>query len=101
MYGTDVKLNFDPASTFARDLQRLYGDGMVVFHDDLGGNVIGLLFNPSNRQPRAFKPFLGYSTKPVQSQSELVEVNREAVLAEIARMGEGLVERIERGSALV
>lgn len=90
---------------------------MVVFHDELGGDVIGLLFNPGNQGRRAFKPFLGYNTKPVgndsddartggkqgkgkqEDRSELVEVNREAVLAEIARIGEGLIERMERGSA--
>lgn len=58
--------------------------------------MIGVLFNPSFDQPRAFKPILGYNSMPVKTGSELVEVNRDAVVGEIARLGEGLIERIER-----
>lgn len=91
---------------------------------------MGLLWNPTKDGPRAFKPFLGYSTQPVKSnvssfgtgnhsylvrnpenqmcdtgadadlQSELVQINKDAILAEISRMGEGLIEKIERGKVI-
>jgi U3 small nucleolar RNA-associated protein 22 len=36
----------------------------------------------------------------VQSDSALVELDTEGVVAEITRMGEGLVEKVERGMGI-
>jgi U3 small nucleolar RNA-associated protein 22 len=84
-----------------------------VFYDRHGGSVVGLLWNPEKEQPRNLKAFLPYSTKPTEGevsrcqksslceigtdyQAALVVVNKEAVLGEIARLGSGIVDRIEK-----
>ena len=87
-YGEEVRIAFDPALSFARDIQvsltavkccasymnadqmfqRLYGDALLVFHDRHGGNIIGLLWNPEKSVARSFKPFLGCSTQPAGSE---------------------------------
>lgn len=110
VYGPDVRPGFDPIESFVADLERLYGDALLFFHDRHGGTVIGGIWNPIKEQSRNLKALLGYSTKPTGSevslqygtgyagaewQSGLVAVNKAAVLAEIARLGEGLVERIQ------
>jgi U3 small nucleolar RNA-associated protein 22 len=97
-------------------VQRLYGHQIVFFHDKLGGTVVGGLWNPSILQHRTFKPFLGYSTKPVVGDetkvsvcpavsiradvfypqvSSMVEANKAGILAEIKRLGEGIVSSVE------
>jgi len=93
-------------------VQRLYGDSILVFFDVYGGSVIGLLWNPAKFTPRSLKPFLGYNAKPAQTKTEVsswsfvgfpfannqaahVEMDKMAVLAEITRMGQGLIERVD------
>ncbi|RXK39464.1 hypothetical protein M231_03297 [Tremella mesenterica] len=95
VYGSELRLGFDPMSEFVKDIQRLYGDTLLVFHDPHGGTVIACVWNPIKEQPRSLKPLLGYSTKPIVS-STLVTINKEAIIAEISRLGQGLIERIER-----
>lgn len=72
----------------------MYGDTILVFHDVNGGDTIGLLWNPAKSQSRSLKPFLGYSTRPVKSESALVELDKSGILGEIARLGTGLSESI-------
>ncbi|KAL7418605.1 U3 snoRNP protein [Cryptotrichosporon argae] len=99
----DVRVAFDPVGDYVRDIQRLYGDALLVFADPHGGRAVGLLWNPA-KQPRALKALLGFSARPVpatdtrlgEGGTALVEVNRDAIVAEIARLGRGLVERVER-----
>ncbi|KAJ9106826.1 hypothetical protein QFC19_002954 [Naganishia cerealis] len=107
MTGKDILVDFNPVTLFVQDLeilitlrlQRMYGHQIVFFHDRLGGTIIGGLWNPAILQHRTFKPFLGYSTKPVVGDeikvSSMVEANKEGILAEIKRLGEGMVNSIE------
>lgn len=88
----DQRLGFDPVSLLVADIQRLYGDTVLVFADVHGGQALGLIFNPQ-RQPRAFKPFLGYSSAPCGS---LVELNKDAILAEIGRLGKGIITKVQK-----
>lgn len=91
-----LRLGFDPASLLVSQIQRVYGDSVLVFHDENGGRTIGLLFNPTRSTPRAFKPFLEYNSAPAPSEAALVSLNRDAVVGEIARLGKGIIERIEK-----
>jgi U3 small nucleolar RNA-associated protein 22 len=93
-----LRLQFDPASLLVAHLQRTYGDALLVFHDENGGRAIGLVWNPARNTPRAFKPFLGYNSAPAPADAALVQLSKDAVVAEIGRIGEGIVERIERRS---
>ncbi|ORX40762.1 Nrap protein [Kockovaella imperatae] len=94
VYGDEIRIAFDPALAFAQDIQRLYGDTLLVFFDQHGGQVIGLLWNPDKVPSRALKPFLGYSTKPSAGEAALVTLDKDAVITEIQRLGEGLIKSI-------
>ncbi|WVR00376.1 hypothetical protein IAU59_007519 [Kwoniella sp. CBS 9459] len=94
--GAGIKIDFDLASMFVRDLQRIYGDSALLFHDAHGGNVVGGIWNPARDNARSLKAFLGWSSQPVQSESALVTINKEGILAEMARLGKGLITRVDR-----
>ncbi|WVQ80672.1 hypothetical protein IAT38_002777 [Cryptococcus sp. DSM 104549] len=92
----EIRVGFDPAESFVRDLQRIYGDALLVFWDQYGGSVVGGIWNPGKDAGRGLKAFLGYSSMPVESEAALVTINKDAVMGEIARLGKGLIEKIER-----
>ncbi|KAL1749256.1 Nrap protein [Schizophyllum fasciatum] len=96
-----VRAGFDPADLFFADLQRVYGDTLKLFHDPYGGDVIAGVWDPSLRDSRPFRVRAGYSTAPQDKSAQgkskskdTVVLNTAAVLAEIERMGRGLVESI-------
>ncbi|SPC64141.1 uncharacterized protein UHOD_05221 [Ustilago sp. UG-2017b] len=96
--GSTPKPGFDPAESFLAVLRGLYSDSFRLYHDKHGGNVIGGLFNPSLDRERDFKVGLGFSSCPTSSKAEKktqVQVNKVAIMAEIERLGEGLVEKVE------
>ena len=63
---------------------------------DYGGTVIGGLWNPSAAAAHPFKVLLGYSSVPLAGErSGRVTLNRAGILAEVERLGAGLVESIE------
>ncbi|BEJ17027.1 hypothetical protein CspHIS471_0604280 [Cutaneotrichosporon sp. HIS471] len=92
----DIRLGFDPASLLVADIQQVYGDAVRVFHDAHGGRALGLLWNPTRSVPRAFKPFLGFNAAPAGGEAALVVLNKEAVVAEITRLGRGIVAAVEK-----
>ncbi|KAK3485202.1 Nrap protein [Neurospora hispaniola] len=104
-----------PVDTFFEKLEQVYGSGssapLVFFRGGEEEKVVGAIWNPTLGR-RGLKVNLGTSYKPVKSagkrkldgdekdgeekaEEQLVEVNREAILSEIARIGGELVERIE------
>ncbi|KAH8677499.1 Nrap protein [Xylariales sp. PMI_506] len=112
-------------AAYAGTLVFFYGEPSHGDDDDNDGGdtVIGAIWNPQQlRASRAFRPTLPYSTKPTtaaasssgrkrkskggeedeeeggraQAGEELtVEVNRDGIVAEIARIGRELIEKIE------
>ncbi|SJX63609.1 uncharacterized protein SRS1_14361 [Sporisorium reilianum f. sp. reilianum] len=102
--GSTPKPGFDAAQAFLALLRGLYSDSFRLYHDVHGGCVIGGLFNPSLDRERDFKVGLGFSSCPSSGSSGAnkktqVKINKPAILAEIQRLGEGLVEKIELRSA--
>jgi U3 small nucleolar RNA-associated protein 22 len=99
VYGKEIRLGFDPARLYFKDLERIYGDAVILFHDHLGGNVIGGVWNPAVQDARNFKVQLGFSSKPValdgDVQSQMVRANEAGIIAEMMRLGQGLVEKVE------
>lgn len=91
-----MRLGFDPVGLLVADVQRLYGDALRVFHDAHGGRTLALVWNPARSVPRAFKPFIGYNAAPSGGEAALVALNKQAVVAEIARLGRGIVTAVER-----
>lgn len=52
---------------------------MLVFYDDHGGRVIGLLWNPAKEAPRALKPLLGHSYKPTDGEVSMNDLSETRV----------------------
>ncbi|KAF7800159.1 hypothetical protein EIP86_011405 [Pleurotus ostreatoroseus] len=104
--GEGLKPGFDPTQLFFADLSRIYADTFKIFYDSLGGDRFGLVWDPSLKEPRAFRVLGGFSSIPVAKEGDkearnkkekdcaLVTLNVDAVLAEVERLGAGLVKSI-------
>ncbi|WWC91505.1 uncharacterized protein L201_006451 [Kwoniella dendrophila CBS 6074] len=94
--GEIVRIGFNPIERYVEELIKIYGDSILFFYDNNGGTIISGIWNPSKINSRSLKAFLGYNSKPVESESTLITINQEAILAEISRLGKGMIEKIER-----
>jgi len=95
-----------PTDLFLEHLCAAYAGPLVFFRGGVEDNTIGAIWNPQ-MQRRAFRINLPTSYRPAAAgqkrakgdeddeEQDLVEVNREAILSEIARIGADLVEKIE------
>jgi U3 small nucleolar RNA-associated protein 22 len=93
-------VGYNPVQTYMEELKKLYTNSFVLFHGSLVGSVIAGLWNPQIAGARPFKVNLAYATKLVEGgQSEknedAIELDKTAILAEIARLGGDMVSRIE------
>lgn len=98
LYGSTPRIAFDPMTSFVTLLRSIYGDSLRLHFDAHGQTAIGGLFNPTlAMQPRKFKVGLGFNSQPAAADSTTkdVKLNYRAVLAEVERLGVGLVEKIE------
>ncbi|KAG0170588.1 hypothetical protein DFQ28_001908 [Apophysomyces sp. BC1034] len=107
--GDKVYVQFNPVTDFINDIKKTYGDLLLVFHDIYGGDKIALVWNPTMTTPQQWKLRLGYNSvpvdmtkkgvlKPADDKEEVLKLaapNFAAILSEIERLGEGLVENIE------
>lgn len=107
---TPLPVRAGPAEILIRKLQALYADTLIFFHGTLGTigvdsghgggdeqeNIVGAIWNP-RLQRQKFRAGLPYNFKSVANEDgdDVVEVNREAVLLEIARIGGELIKKIE------
>ena len=92
-----------PFDVLLSELQRVYDDELVFFQgwssegldvDDDDG-VIGAIWNPK-LQRQKFRAGLPYNFCRVPgAEGDVVEVNRQAVLLEIARIGGDMIKKIE------
>jgi U3 small nucleolar RNA-associated protein 22 len=97
-----------PADLFLEHLTAVYGEALVFFRGSVDDHTIGAIWNPQ-MQRRSFRINLPTSYKPVtgkrpskdgddeasDDEEDLVNVNRDAISAEIARIGGDLVDRLE------
>ncbi|KAF9638271.1 putative pre-rrna processing protein utp22 protein [Lasiodiplodia theobromae] len=92
-------VGFNPVKLFLSELRETFGHAVVLFSDENDGDVIAGLWNPANIAKRKWKVRMGYSTVPVAEQRAEGEVdaeaNKEAMLAEMARLGGELVKKVE------
>ncbi len=98
--GNEPKPGFDTLADFAALLERLYGDSFRLFYDVHGGSTIAGIWNPSLSTERPYKVALGFSAQPKreegnETKAKAVTLNRVAVLAELERLGEGLIAKLE------
>lgn len=96
-----------PAELLLEQLSAAYSGPLVFFRGAVEDSTIGAIWNPQ-MQRRTFRVNLPTSYKPAGGkkrakgdeeedgeEAELVDVNKDAILSEIARIGADLVERIE------
>ncbi|KAI8965546.1 Nrap protein [Daldinia sp. FL1419] len=92
-----------PAQSLLRQLRAMYSSPLLFFHGGPDDTVIGCLWNPQ-LHPRGFTAHMPCSLMPsggsrssVDSDrgSQVYEVNRHGILAEMARVGGDVIERIE------
>lgn len=96
-----------PARTLLAQLEALFSGPLLFFHGAPEDMVIAGIWNPQI-QRRTFRVNLPCSFRPARSNKgreedseeveELVEVNREGIVAEIARIGGDCIEKIETSS---
>lgn len=87
-----------PVDAFVEELRRVYEDTLVFFPGGAADDAtIAALWNP-RLQPSKFRAGLPYNFHAVagdEDEDDVVEVNRKAVLLEIARIGGSLIKTIE------
>lgn len=86
-----------PVDILMEQLQRVYEDTLIFFcggHDD-DDSIIGAIWSPK-LQKQKFRAGLPYNfSKVAKEEEDVVEVNRQAVLLEIARIGGEMIKKIE------
>ncbi|CAO3585866.1 unnamed protein product [Absidia cylindrospora] len=105
--GQNVFAQFDSVTELVQEIEKAYGDLVMVFYDKYGGDKIALVWNPLESTPRPWKVSAGYNTLPVDMSksgylkpakgeplSKLAGPNVNAILAEIERLGEGYISHI-------
>ncbi|KAF2155352.1 Nrap protein, partial [Myriangium duriaei CBS 260.36] len=86
---------FDPVGMFLEELRAVYGSAVVFFYGGRENDVIAGLWNPVTAK-RAWKVGLDYSSVPVIGEDEVEAViNKDGILAEIARLGGDMIARVE------
>ncbi|KAJ5885309.1 hypothetical protein N7495_009819 [Penicillium taxi] len=82
---------------FVQDVQACYNQSLLLFYGDERCGVIAGLWNPQTLKPRSWNLKTAFSTAPAESQEgqDQVMINQPAILNEIARLGEGLIETID------
>lgn len=94
-----VPLRDDPTHVLVTELNRVYADTLIFFTsggtgEDTDG-VIGAIWDPRLQRQR-FRTGLPFNFCKVEDEDgDVVEVNRKAVLSEIARIGGELIKKIE------
>lgn len=93
------KVGFDAVGLFLQELESLYGASVLFCSGGGERGVVGCLWMPGVRGRRGWRVNGGFNTRPVvageQGEGVQVEVNREAVLGEIAEIGGVIVRRVE------
>ena len=85
-----------PTAVLVEELQRAYEDTFVFFTGSADDAVITAIWNPKLQIRQKFRAGLPYNFKRTDDdESDIIEVNKEAVLLEIARVGGDMIRKIE------
>ncbi|RMD41024.1 hypothetical protein DV735_g4135, partial [Chaetothyriales sp. CBS 134920] len=94
------QIGFDPVELYLQDLEKAFGNVALFFYGE--GKVIAGLWRPSVRGKKEWRVRTGFSTLPLKEKEEQGEgeriigkFNGDAVLSEMAMMGEGIVKKLE------
>ena len=94
-------IGFDAVELFLEDLEYVLGQNVLFFYNADGGRVIAGLWNPRSLGTKTWRVRMGYSSMPVaagkggEGGKDQVVINQLGILAEIAMLGEGMVDKVE------
>ncbi|XP_040277098.1 nucleolar protein 6 [Bufo bufo] len=89
-------VDYDPVQLYLSELRESYGEFALFFYDTHGGEVIGVIWNPSSFTPQPFKMTkVNGRILDAKSNSLLLVPNVDAILEDFKILGEGLVKSIE------
>ncbi|RMZ89054.1 hypothetical protein DV736_g3698, partial [Chaetothyriales sp. CBS 134916] len=98
------KIGFDPVELYLRDLEKAFGNVALFFYGTQGeGKVIAGLWRPNALGKKEWRVRIGFSTLPLREKEQQGEeektigaFNGEAVLSEMAMIGEGIVKKVDK-----
>jgi U3 small nucleolar RNA-associated protein 22 len=88
-----------PVEVLLKKLSEVYEDTLLFFHGSVEDVVVGAIWHPKLRKQN-FQVGLRYNVRAVEgagaaAESDVFELNRPAVLLEIARIGGDMIKKIE------
>jgi U3 small nucleolar RNA-associated protein 22 len=96
-----------PSTVLAQELQRAYDDTFIFFTGGPGESTLAAIWHPKLQKKQKFRPGLPYNFRRVSEKddgddgddttTDVVEVNRRAILLELARAGGDMIKSIEVG----
>ena len=94
-------IGYDPVQLYLEDLNHAFGTAALFFHGKYGGKVIAGLWRPTVLGRKEWRVRIGWSSMPIPAKGDgeegkdMCTFNKEAVFAEMIRMGEGIVKDIK------
>ncbi|KAI8056751.1 Nrap protein [Syncephalis plumigaleata] len=88
-----IPVGFDPIECYLQDLQAHFGRLAYFFHDRYGGTAIGVVWRRPMLTAKPLRVHLDYSTRPIQTKQ--VVPNLTAIIAEMRRLGQGIVDQVQ------
>ncbi|KAK5995751.1 U3 small nucleolar RNA-associated 22-like protein [Cladobotryum mycophilum] len=82
-----------PVDVLVEELGRVYADTLIFFRGNTDDTTLAAIWHPTLRKQK-FRAGLGYNFHAVEGEDQ-VEINRNAVLLEIARVGGDIIKKIE------
>jgi len=95
-------VGFDPVGNYVKALEENFGDLAMFFYDQLGGDVVAIVWKPTAFLPGDFRVTEAHNRLPLEMQGKKhVQTipNILSILKDIEALGEGLVERVEQVDA--
>ncbi|KAI0221248.1 U3 snoRNP protein [Massospora cicadina] len=89
-----LRPDFDPAESFLAELEARYGSFLHFFYGHCGGTTIGVVVDRTSPAlaPAPLRTLVPYPYHPIAPLgSKLAQLHLEAALAEIRRLGQGLI----------
>lgn len=85
-------VGFEPVREYVKELETTYGGAMLLLYNNFNGGVIAGLWSPGTAT-RPWRVNMAYATKMVDESN--AGIDKEAIVAEMARLGGDMVGKIE------
>lgn len=92
---TPLPMRIHPVGVLVEELQRVYDDTLIFFPGGEDDNIMAAIWNPKLQQKQKFRAGLSYNFCASKGDEDAVEVNRKAILLEIARAGGDVIRKVE------